>query len=433
MKEEFNPEIELSKVLLANVLLGPFLFGGIRRLKTNNELVLVSAVYNNEGNNFYITIKQLLQYLQKTYNEGKPCRDLKDIKRCFSDCLNDLYKEYGARFLGIDGFCAYLYTKMYDIIEKNQLFKINFIKEFNTDTLHSFIEKDVNAETLHFIDIKALSKLFSDNDVNFKCDTKTYVIDNYPISQQEQEKVFNDFKEKPWVLYIKDNDIYNNDNKIKNLLSSDVVKHNDDKIETIINDPQFDNGILIFNQKKVIKEYTISGSKKRQFYPPLGGHIIKHIVQQAGLKKSAKYCSGDNFVHHQCKFKNDYGSCNFIESSFAVEEDGIYDVEDEEKQKLQQGEKINLKGKKIPAISHYKLESCVDKRCKEEAGSQYKCLNKNENICSSKEIIQQDDSADEVTENKINVATSSNENSLDLNSLCDLKKLKCNGKWCGCF
>ena len=99
MKEEFNPEIELSKVLLANVLLGPFLFGGIRRLKTNNELVLVSAVYNNEGNNFYITIKQLLQYLQKTYNEGKPCRDLKDIKRCFSDCLNDLYKEYGAIFI----------------------------------------------------------------------------------------------------------------------------------------------------------------------------------------------------------------------------------------------------------------------------------------------------------------------------------------------
>ena len=218
---DFDAEMELSKVVLANVLLGYTLFGGIRKLKKPNnldELCLVSAVYNKEGKNFYITIKQLLQYLQETYNENKPCKGLEDIKRCFSACLNDLYKEYGARFLGIDGFCAYLYTKMYDIIEKNQLFKINFIKEFNTDTLHSFIEKDVNAETLHFIDIKALSKLFSDNDVNFKCDTKTYVIDNYPISQQEQEKVFNDFKEKPWVLYIKDNNIYKNDKEIKNFL-----------------------------------------------------------------------------------------------------------------------------------------------------------------------------------------------------------------------
>ena len=205
---DFDAETELSKVVLANVLFSDKLFGGIRCLISNNELVLVSAVYNKNGNNFYITIKQLLQYLQETYNECKPCKDLEDIKRCFSACLNDLYEAYGARFLGIDGFCAYLYTKMYDIIEKNQLFKINFIKEFNTDTLHSFIEKDVNAETLHFIDIKALSKLFSDNDVNFKCDTKTYVIDNYPISEQAQKKVFDDFKEKPWVLYIKDNNIY---------------------------------------------------------------------------------------------------------------------------------------------------------------------------------------------------------------------------------
>ena len=82
MEEGFDPEIELSKVVLANVLLGPSLFGGIRRLQENNELVLVSAVYNNKGDNFYITIKQLLQYLQKTYNKGKPCRD-KRYKKMF--------------------------------------------------------------------------------------------------------------------------------------------------------------------------------------------------------------------------------------------------------------------------------------------------------------------------------------------------------------
>lgn len=82
MEEGFDPEIELSKVVLANVLLGPSLFGGIRRLRENGELVLVSAVYNNKGDNFYITIKQLLQYLQKTYNKGKPCRD-KRYKKMF--------------------------------------------------------------------------------------------------------------------------------------------------------------------------------------------------------------------------------------------------------------------------------------------------------------------------------------------------------------
>lgn len=350
MAEGFDPEIELSKVVLANVLLGPSLFGGIRKLKENDELVLVSAVYNNKGYNFYITIKQLLQYLQKTYNKGKPCRDLKDIKKCFSGCLHDLYNDRGARFLGIDGFCAYLYTKMYDIIEKeDQLFRI------------SFIEKEVDAKTLHVIDTEALLGLFSDdyNDVNFECDTKTYVIDNYPISQQEQEKVFNDFKEQPWVLYIEDNDTYGNDNEIKNFLSPNIFKYNDDKTVTIINDPQFDNGILIFNQKKV-KEYNIFGSKTQQFYLPSRGHIIKHIVQQSGLKKSEKYCNRDNFVRVPCRYTNNYGSCGFIESSFAVEKGGIYDVSDEEKQKLQQGEAIDLRRRKFQATSHYKLESRVD-------------------------------------------------------------------------
>ena len=89
----FDAETELSKVVLANVLFSAELFGGIRCLRSNNELVLVSAVYNKNGNNFYITIKQLLQYLQETYNENKSCKDLKDIKKCFSACLNDLYKD----------------------------------------------------------------------------------------------------------------------------------------------------------------------------------------------------------------------------------------------------------------------------------------------------------------------------------------------------
>ena len=193
---------------------------------------------------------------------------------------------------------------MHDIIGEDQLFQI------------SFIEQEVNAKTLHVIDIEALSNWFSDdyNDVNFKCDKK-YVIDNYPISQREQEKVFNDFKEKPWVLYIKDNNIYNNDNKIKNFLSSNIFKYNDDKIATIINNPQFDNGILIFNQKTV-KE--ISGSKTHIFSLPSGGHIIKHIVQQSGLTKSEKYCSRDNFVPHQCEYTNNYGSCDFIGSALQL-------------------------------------------------------------------------------------------------------------------
>ena len=105
-------------------------------------------------------------------------------------------------------------------------------------------------------------------------------------------------------------------------------------------------------------------------------------------------------------------------------------MNDEEKQKLQQGENIKLRGKKLPAISYYKLESCVDKRCKEETGSRYKCLNKNENIRSSKEIIQQDSSAYKVQTTKLNVATSSNENWKKVDKAVDSLSFWKN-EWCG--
>ena len=97
-------------------------------------------------------------------------------------------------------------------------------------------------------------------------------------------------------------------------------------------------------------------------------------------------------------------------------------MNDEEKQKLQQGAEIKLCGQKFPARSHYNLESCVDKRRKEKEQKLLSLFNKKIKI--------QNENTKKYFERWQN-----NTRKMSDNEICciDCGYLKCNGKWCGCF
>jgi hypothetical protein len=115
----FNLEEELAKVILANCLNGPLIRSGIR--KKDGHLVLISSVRKN-GENFYIPVLTIAEFLQKKFNNNTEFKDLENLKQSFEKLLFDLCdnerdiikkkEEYvsldGIRFLGIDGLCYYL-------------------------------------------------------------------------------------------------------------------------------------------------------------------------------------------------------------------------------------------------------------------------------------------------------------------------------------
>ena len=328
---DFDAETELSKVVLVNVLFSDKLFGGIRCLRSNNELVLVSAVYNKNGNNFYITIKQLLQYLQETYNECKPCKDLKDIKRCFSACLNDLYEAYGARFLGIDGFCAYLYTKMFkDINDNNQLINVK-IKKNNVNINNRNYVRD-----LYTLDEDSLSNLFSDYCIEF--DKNQYLIDEYPISLEEQQKAFDDFVNN-YIIIPYNNKDFSGSSDIKGFIHRVFEKKCKSKNQEPYSYKAVQEFDKFFDKEAMVIRYSYVNNKGflvcncrflegKYLVPHLDVNIIPKIVQSVSTG-SKKYCSTCNFLDLTCPFINNYGSCDVMNSSFIVDEGDIYNVKPE--------------------------------------------------------------------------------------------------------
>ena len=324
---DFDAETELSKVVLVNVLFSDKLFGGIRCLRSNNELVLVSAVYNKNGNNFYITIKQLLQYLQETYNECKPCKDLEDIKR--------------------------LYTKMFkDINDNNQLINVK-IKKNNVNINNRNYVRD-----LYTLDEDSLSNLFSDYCIEF--DKNQYLIDEYPISLEEQQKAFDDFVNN-YIIIPYNNKDFSGSSDIKGFIHRVFEKKCKSKNQEPYSYKAVQEFDKFFDKEAMVIRYSYVNNKGflvcncrflegKYLVPHLDVNIIPKIVQSVSTG-SKKYCSTCNFLDLTCPFINNYGSCDVMNSSFIVDEGDIYNVKPEaillfqksEKDKIECGSRITRK------------------------------------------------------------------------------------------
>lgn len=173
--DTFDVEMELSRVILANCLLCPEMIAGIRRLAGQpNTLVVVSSV-KKAKKNFYIPVHSIVEYLSQTYNNGQTFDDLEPLKDCFGQLLNDICrdKQFGIRFLGLDGVCCYLGTKLEDL----PIFQMPIKTQ---DGMKYTIDK------------KKMAKIFEDEEIRFPGGQRKYEVKNHPITKDEQKDIISD-------------------------------------------------------------------------------------------------------------------------------------------------------------------------------------------------------------------------------------------------
>ena len=177
----FDAVEELSKIIVANCLMHDTLLAGIKKCKKTGQSVVVSSV-KKKKKNFYIPVRSIVEYLSQTYNDSNEFADLYTLKYCFSRLLNDIcndkQKKFGIRFLGLDGVCCYLGTKLND--SKLGFFKLP-------------IKSTDSSGMIYAIDNDKMRTLFTDEYIDFSDGNKSpYEVADYPIDKQEQKNIIND-------------------------------------------------------------------------------------------------------------------------------------------------------------------------------------------------------------------------------------------------
>ena len=278
-KIEFNLEEELAKVIIANCLTGPFIRSGIR--KKDGSLVLISSVKKN-GENFYIPVLRIAEFLKKKFNEDNEFKNLEDLKRSFEKLLFDIdenerelikgkdnviYSVNGRRFLGIDGLCYYLGKRI------NNLPTFTLGKSTPEDNAFRDQWLISDKEAVKWID-RSLDRQFKL--IDLYPDLK-HEVDKYPIPTEEQEKVANQSINK----------------KIKT-----IEKHGESFVNIIDeNNEEYNTVGAIVNGMSKWKKGNLN------FYE----------------KGIAKYCSRCNFVKNNCNNENSYYV--ILNSSFEISDD----------------------------------------------------------------------------------------------------------------
>ena len=321
----FNVEQELAKVILANCLNGPHIRSGIR--EKDGALVLISSV-KKDGENFYIPISRIAEFLKEKFNEKKEFKDLESIKQSFEKVLFDIYNNEtiseknaddnffskivnffkkdknqnsdstrnvkdSIRLLGIDGLCYYLGKRMDNLptfkLENEEADKIFKTQQLISDTNDiQLINENLNEQ------FKTINLYQNDTD------NKIYTVNKYPISLEEQKKIATNF-------YNDDDDDNNNESKIKTYNKS-FINHISRECEKENVLAQYVNKNTNFS-KKYSKEW-------------LKENVVKKNVNKKTIKKNTdempieKYCNKCNFVPDKCPNRNN--DIVIINSSFEI-------------------------------------------------------------------------------------------------------------------
>lgn len=312
----FNVEQELAKVILANCLNGPHIRSGIR--EKDGALVLISSV-KKDGENFYIPISRIAEFLKEKFNEKKEFKDLESIKQSFEKVLFDIYNNEtiseknvnnnilnkvfnffktkqnqnnnGIRLLGIDGLCYYLGKRMNGLptfkLENEEADKI-----FKTQQLISDIDK------IQLINENLNEQFKTINLYQNDTDNKIYTVNKYPISLEEQKKIATNF-------YNDDDD--NNESKIKT--------YNKSFINHIFGEYEKENVLA-----RYVNEHTNFSKKYSKEW--LKENVVKKNVNKKTIKENTdempieKYCNKCNFVPDKCPNRNN--DIVIINSSFEI-------------------------------------------------------------------------------------------------------------------
>lgn len=288
-KIKFNLEEELAKVIVANCVTGFFIRSGIR--KKDNHLVLISSVRKN-GENFYIPVLTIAEFLKKKFNKDNEFKNLEDLKQSFEKLLFDIdenerelikgknvicringkltqgeddviYSVNGRRFLGIDGLCYYLGKRIGNLP--------TFTLGKNTPEDNAFRAKGLisDKEAVKWID-RSLNRQFETVKL---CFDPEYEVEKYPISLDEQENAARQCKDKEIKITKYGKSFFN-------VLEKNGEQYN--TVSTIINDA--------------------SSWKKNNL-----------MLYQEGV---AKYCNRCNYVPDRCDNKN--SKLGIINSSFEI-------------------------------------------------------------------------------------------------------------------
>ena len=180
-----------------------------------------------------------------------------------------------------------------DINDNNQFFKINVKR----------IEKNVNINNrnyvrdLYTLDEDSLSNLFSDYCIEF--DKNKYLIDEYPISSEEQQKAFDDFVNNYIIIPYDNNKSSSSD--IEGLIRQAFEKKCKSKKQYPYSPEAVQEFENFFNKEAmVVRPYCFYNKgflvccdcrflEGKYLIPRLDVSIIPKIVQSAGTGRNAMF------------------------------------------------------------------------------------------------------------------------------------------------